>query len=119
MPDVSGDRLMWAVLACGVIVLVTEPLTIALLRRLAVLDMPGGRSSHSVPTPRGGGAPIAVGLVVAALIAPGGGRTGLAVMVAVGFFGLLGLHDDLRGHPAALRLVLQVGGALVVETLLV
>jgi len=40
--------MMWAVSACGVIVLVAEPLTIALLRRLAVLDMPGGRSSHSV-----------------------------------------------------------------------
>ncbi|MDX6419544.1 MAG: UDP-GlcNAc:undecaprenyl-phosphate/decaprenyl-phosphate GlcNAc-phosphate transferase [Trebonia sp.] len=110
---------MWAVSACGVIVLVAEPLTIALLRRLAVLDMPGGRSSHSVPTPRGGGAPIAVGLVVAALIAPGGGRAGLAFAVAVGFFGLLGLLDDLRGLPVALRLGLQLAGASAVAALLV
>lgn len=111
--------MMWAVSACGVIVLVAEPLTIALLRRLAVLDMPGGRSSHSVPTPRGGGAPIAVGLVVAALIAPGGGRAGLAFAVAVGFFGLLGLLDDLRGLPALLRLGLQLAGASAVAALLV
>jgi len=111
--------MMWAVSACGVIVLVAEPLTIALLRRLAVLDMPGGRSSHSVPTPRGGGAPIALGLVVAALIAPGGGRAGLAFAVAVGFFGLLGLLDDLRGLPAVMRLVLQLAGASAVAALLV
>ncbi|MCW2897145.1 MAG: glycosyl transferase family 4 [Actinomycetia bacterium] len=110
---------MWAVSACGVIVLVAEPLTIALLRRLAVLDMPGGRSSHSVPTPRGGGAPIAVGLVVAALIAPGGARAGLAFAVAVGFFGLLGLLDDLRGLPVVLRLGLQLAGASAVAALLV
>jgi UDP-N-acetylmuramyl pentapeptide phosphotransferase/UDP-N-acetylglucosamine-1-phosphate transferase len=111
--------MMWSVSACGVIVLVAEPLTIALLRRLAVLDMPGGRSSHSVPTPRGGGAPIAVGLVVAALIAPGGGRAGLAFAVAVGFFGLLGLLDDLRGLPVVLRLGLQLAGASAVAALLV
>jgi UDP-GlcNAc:undecaprenyl-phosphate GlcNAc-1-phosphate transferase len=111
--------MMWAVSACGVIVLVAEPLTIALLHRLAVLDMPGGRSSHSVPTPRGGGAPIAVGLVVAALIAPGGARAGLAFAVAVGFFGLLGLLDDLRGLPVALRLGLQLAGASAVAALLV
>jgi UDP-GlcNAc:undecaprenyl-phosphate GlcNAc-1-phosphate transferase len=111
--------MMWAVSACGVIVLVAEPLTIALLRRLAVLDMPGGRSSHSVPTPRGGGAPIAVGLVVAALIAPGGARAGLAFAVAVGFFGLLGLLDDLRGLPVVLRLGLQLAGASAVAALLV
>jgi UDP-N-acetylmuramyl pentapeptide phosphotransferase/UDP-N-acetylglucosamine-1-phosphate transferase len=115
----SGDKMMWAVSACGVIVLVAEPLTIALLRRLAVLDMPGGRSSHSVPTPRGGGAPIAVGLVVAALIAPGGGRAGLAFAVAVGFFGLLGLLDDLRGLPVVVRLGLQLAGASAVAALLV
>jgi UDP-N-acetylmuramyl pentapeptide phosphotransferase/UDP-N-acetylglucosamine-1-phosphate transferase len=111
--------MMWAVSACGVIVLVAEPLTIALLRRLAVLDMPGGRRSHSVPTPRGGGAPIAVGLVVTALITPGGGRAGLAFAVAVGFFGLLGLLDDLRGLPVVLRLVLQLAGASAVAALLV
>ena len=33
----------WAVLACGAIVVVTEPLTIALLRRLMVIDLPEGK----------------------------------------------------------------------------
>jgi len=110
---------VWAVLACGVVVAVAEPPTIALLRRLTVLDLPGGRSSHSVPTPRGGGAPIAVGLLVAAVLAPGGGTAGLAFAVAVGFFGLLGLLDDLRGLPAIFRLVLQAAGSAAAAALLV
>jgi UDP-GlcNAc:undecaprenyl-phosphate/decaprenyl-phosphate GlcNAc-1-phosphate transferase len=118
MPNVTGDRVVWAVVACGVIVAVAEPPTVALLRRHAVLDLPGGRSSHSVPTPRGGGAPIAVGLLVAAVIAPGAGDTGLAFALAVGYFGLLGLVDDLRGLSATSRLALQAAGAAGVATLL-
>jgi UDP-GlcNAc:undecaprenyl-phosphate GlcNAc-1-phosphate transferase len=116
---VIGDGVVRAGLACGVIVAVAEPPTIALLRRLTVLDLPGERSSHSVPTPRGGGAPIAVGVLGGGSRAPGAGAAGLAFAVAVGFFGLLGLLDDLRGLPAISRLVLQAAGAACVATLLV
>jgi UDP-GlcNAc:undecaprenyl-phosphate GlcNAc-1-phosphate transferase len=119
LTHVIGDGVVRAGLACCVIVAVAEPPTIALLRRLTVLDLPGERSSHTVPTPRGGGAPIAVGLLVAASLAPGTGDGGLAFAVAVGFFGLLGLLDDLRGLPAISRLVLQAAGAAWVATLLV
>jgi UDP-N-acetylmuramyl pentapeptide phosphotransferase/UDP-N-acetylglucosamine-1-phosphate transferase len=115
--------MIWPVLACGAIVLAAEPLTIALLRRLAVIDVPGGRSSHSVPTPRGGGAPVALGLVAATLTAAGGGPWSmparLALVAAVVFFGLLGLLDDLRGLPALTRLGLQGAGATAVAVLLV
>jgi UDP-GlcNAc:undecaprenyl-phosphate GlcNAc-1-phosphate transferase len=116
---VLGDRVVWAVSACGGIVLVTEPLTIALLRRLAVIDVPDGRSSHSVPTPRGGGAPIAVGLLVAAGLTPAASRDEVVAFVTgVGFFGLVGLLDDLRGLPPVLRLGLQAGGGAAVAVLL-
>ena len=117
-PDVSGDgscgRSRRAAGWCSP----PSRLTIALLRRLAVLDMPGGRSSHSVPTPRGGGAPIAVGLIAAVLIAPGAGDARPALAAAIGFFGLLGLLDDLRGLPALSRLLLQAAGAAVVAAVL-
>jgi UDP-N-acetylmuramyl pentapeptide phosphotransferase/UDP-N-acetylglucosamine-1-phosphate transferase len=120
----------WAVLACGAIVVVTEPLTIALLRRLMVIDLPGHRSSHSVPTPRGGGAPIALGLLVATVLAtalgsrqlphavPGASGEALAFGFAVAFFGVLGLIDDLRGLPASGRLVLQAAGSAFVAGML-
>ena len=119
LAHVIGDGVVRAGLACGVIVAVAEPPTIALLRRLTVLDLPGERSSHSVPTPRGGGAPIAVGLLVAASLAPGAGDAGLAFAVAVSFFGLLGLADDLRGLSALSRLAVAAAGAAGVATLLV
>ena len=115
----GGGRVLEAVLACGAIVAATEPLTIALLRRHAVMDVPGRRSSHTVATPRGGGAPIALGLVAAALIAPASGPARLATVAAVGFFGLLGMLDDLRGLPAVTRLALQFAGSAMVAALLV
>src|ERR1700728_201096 len=121
MPNVTGDMAVWAVLACGAIVLAAEPPTIALLRRRRVLDVPVERSSHSVPTPRGGGAPIALGLLVAASVAVASGdvASGLAFGLAVSLFGVLGLVDDLRGLPAVARLAVQAAGAAVVATLLV
>jgi UDP-GlcNAc:undecaprenyl-phosphate/decaprenyl-phosphate GlcNAc-1-phosphate transferase len=120
MPTVTADRVVWAVLACGAIVLAAEPPTIALLRRRRVLDIPMERSSHAVPTPRGGGAAIALGLLVAAAIAVASGVVveGLALGLAVGFFGLLGLVDDLRGLSVLSRLVLQASGAAWVATLI-
>jgi UDP-GlcNAc:undecaprenyl-phosphate GlcNAc-1-phosphate transferase len=113
----SGDKGVLAALVCGAIVVVAEPVTIALLRRMAVMDVPGGRSSHTRPTPRGGGAPIALGLVVAVVLADG--RAGIPFAAAVAFFGALGLLDDLRSLPALGRLASQLGGGAVVAALLV
>ena len=58
---------LFAVAACGAVVAVAEAVTIPLLRRAAIIDAPGHRSSHTVPTPCGGGIPIAAGLLVAAV----------------------------------------------------
>jgi UDP-GlcNAc:undecaprenyl-phosphate/decaprenyl-phosphate GlcNAc-1-phosphate transferase len=113
----SGDKGVIAALACGGIVLVTEPVLIPLLRRLAVIDVPGARSSHTRPTPRGGGAPIALGLLAAATLAWVAGV--VPFLFAVAFFGALGLLDDLRGLPALGRLAAQVAGSAVVAALLV
>src|ERR1700761_7447414 len=97
--------------------MVSEPLAIQLLHKLAVMDVPGPRSSHSRPTPRGGGAPIAVGLLVAAAIA--GGAEARPFLIAVAFFGTIGMLDDFRGLPALLRLALQLAGSAAVAGLLV
>jgi UDP-GlcNAc:undecaprenyl-phosphate/decaprenyl-phosphate GlcNAc-1-phosphate transferase len=104
--DVSKD--LTSVLAgviCAAFVTAVEPLLIPLLRRAAV-DVPNVRSSHSVPTPRGGGAPIAVGLVLAALLLV---HTAVAVTFAstVAAFAAMGFAEDLAGLPARLRLLLQ------------
>ena len=102
---------------CSVVVLAGEPAVIRLLRRAAVIDTPNGRSSHSVPTPRGGGAPIAAVLAVSSLVAFG--ASALPFVMAVGAFAVVGLADDLRGLRASTRLVLQAGISCVVAVLLV
>lgn len=106
---------MLAAVTCGVFVTVAEPVAIPLLRRAAV-DVPNGRSSHSVPTPRGGGAPIAIGLVGAALLIHGTVAVTFAVAVAV--FATIGLADDLGGLPAGRRLLLQGLASLTVAAVL-
>ena len=94
---------MVAAVSCGAFVAVAEPLTIALLHRVAAIDVPGLRSSHTVATPRGGGAPIAVGLVAVALVI--GGPVAAAFAIAVAAFAAIGLADDLVGLSVSRRLV--------------
>ena len=92
-----------------------EPVLIPLLRRTAV-DVPNGRSSHSVPTPRGGGAPIAVGLVVAALLIHG--TTAVMFAIAVAAFAAIGFADDLGSLPARRRLAMQGLASLAIAVVL-
>ena len=78
------------------------------LRRYALarslMDIPNARSSHSVPTPRGGGVAIVLSFLLAlALVATTGSLdwpTSLALLGAGGFVALVGFLDD-HGHIAA------------------
>lgn len=90
-----------------------------LLLRHAVLDHPNDRSSHSVPTPRGGGIAILVivlpvwvwlGLSVPASLA-GPAITGWGVAAGALFLALVSWVDDLRGLGPAVRLVAQLAAA--------
>jgi len=78
-------------------------------QRLGVVQSPNARSSHSVPTPSGGGVGIVAGgtiaMAVAALAAPSPyGIVGLiaVVVAAIGFF------DDRRPIAARYRLPMQL-----------
>jgi UDP-GlcNAc:undecaprenyl-phosphate GlcNAc-1-phosphate transferase len=104
-----------AALSAG-FVAAAEPVTIPLLRRIAAIDTPNLRSSHTVPTPRGGGAPIAAGLILAAAIIPAPAAVIFAAAVAA--FAALGLADDLAGLPAGRRLALQAAAGLAAGWLL-
>jgi UDP-N-acetylmuramyl pentapeptide phosphotransferase/UDP-N-acetylglucosamine-1-phosphate transferase len=92
-------------------------LLMPLLQRYA-LARPNARSSHSIPTPQGGG--IAVVVIVAAVIvvqalqANAGGRAAwmFAVLAAMTVLALAGAVDDIRPLPVLPRLVLQVGAAM-------
>jgi UDP-GlcNAc:undecaprenyl-phosphate/decaprenyl-phosphate GlcNAc-1-phosphate transferase len=115
MPGEFTD--LYAVSACGAVVAAAEAVTIPLLRWAAVIDVPGHRSSHTVPTPRGGGVPIAAGLLVAAGLI--GGVIAAVFAFAVAAFGLLGFAEDLRGLTAGRRLILQAAGGVLVAVVLV
>jgi UDP-GlcNAc:undecaprenyl-phosphate/decaprenyl-phosphate GlcNAc-1-phosphate transferase len=115
---VPGDlTTVLAAVICAAIVTAAEPVLIPLLRRAAV-DIPNMRSSHSVPTPRGGGAPIAVGLVAAVLILAHG-TVAVTFAVAVAAFAAIGFADDLASLPAVRRLAMQGLASLAIAAVLV
>ncbi len=107
---------MLAAVICAAFVTAAEPVLIPLLRRAAV-DIPNGRSSHTVPTPRGGGAPVAVGVAAAALLIHG--TVAVMFAMAVAAFAAIGFADDLAGLPAGRRLAMQGLASLAVAGVLV
>lgn len=99
--------------AAAVTALLGRPV-IRLLERRAVVDVPVARSSHAVPTPRGGGVAPAVGASVGGLLAIGAGVGSIATIVGMALaFGLLGLREDVCGVPTFRRLGTQVVLAVV------
>lgn len=99
---------------------VLTPLVIVALRRRGILDHPNARSSHDVPTVRGGGIAFALACIVGTLASDANiGRVGTGVLVAASALGLVGLLEDLRGIPAGPRFGLQIlSGALALVWLL-
>jgi UDP-N-acetylmuramyl pentapeptide phosphotransferase/UDP-N-acetylglucosamine-1-phosphate transferase len=84
-------------------------LLILALRRWAVLDQPNDRSSHTIPTPRGGG--VAVVAVIAILwgwraFETGDVWLGVVLAAAVGL-AVVSWIDDLRSLPPLTRLAAQ------------
>ena len=82
---------------------------IGYLTKKAILDHPVGRSSHSTPTPRGGGLAVSAAVLAAwiaiHLIAPVAGTVfliGAAILLAV-----VSWRDDVQSLSAGLRLGIQ------------
>lgn len=94
---------VWVILAAGLSLGLT-----AGLRKYAVskslMDIPNGRSSHSVPTPRGGGVSIVVTFLLALTLLAAAQQitlSSLAVLAgAGGLIAIIGFMDD-HGHIAA------------------
>ena len=94
-----------------------------MVRRFALegklIDYPNDRSSHTVPTPRGGGlgilVAIATGMVVAGAAQAIPLWTGVTLFAGMSVLGMIGWVDDARGVPPLIRLVLHliVGGLTV------
>ena len=86
---------------------------------VAVLDVPGHRSAHSRPTPKGGGvgvmAAFLLGLPLAQWLQAGAqGRASLCLLGAAGCMAVFSWLDDLRQFPPISKLLVQVAAALLV-----
>lgn len=77
----------------------------------AVLDLPSERSSHTTPTPRGGGLAIAAVVLAGIVTAAAGGwvrfEVALALVPSGAAMAFLGWLDDRRSLPAAARLLVH------------
>ncbi|MDT3446479.1 MULTISPECIES: glycosyl transferase [unclassified Pseudofrankia] len=109
--------------AACVVTLAATPLVIAYMRRLSVLDIAGERSLHTVPTPRGGGAAVVLGMfsgVLTTVLTSGRASAPdlLPMTLAITIFGLIGLAEDVAsdigGISPTRRLALQGAGAAAV-----
>lgn len=94
----------------------TAGITAAVLPALRqwLLDHPNGRSSHTSPTPRGGGLAVLGGIVLALSGSAATGRNApVEVILPALFLGAVGLVDDLKSVSGLVRLVFQFGAATV------
>lgn len=108
--DLMSQALLFAVVAAAVFGGTAALLPI--LRNRAILDHPNERSSHQIPTPKGGGIAV-IGVILLAWI-------GVGLVLSSGPFfvwvlpgaalalGVLSWIDDLRGLPPSLRLLAQI-----------
>jgi UDP-N-acetylmuramyl pentapeptide phosphotransferase/UDP-N-acetylglucosamine-1-phosphate transferase len=81
--------------------------------RLGTMDVPNERSSHTAPTPRGGGAAFVVITATAAAwvaVDSGSGQFGAYVVTALVIAGI-SLVDDFRSLPAMVRLAVHISAA--------
>jgi Fuc2NAc and GlcNAc transferase len=89
------------------------------MRRVAVtrsvLDIPNERSSHSTPTPRGGGVAVVVVVLTAILAGAAGGwirgTIAVALMPAGAAVALVSWLDDRRGLPPSVRFLVHLAAA--------
>jgi len=82
--------------------------------RRGVLDIPGHRSSHDLPTPRGAGIGIALASALAIALWAPSGTARQAVLLGLLIVALVGLIDDLRPLRASWKFLGQTLAALPV-----
>ncbi len=82
----------------------------------SVLDVPNQRSSHTVPTPRGGGLAIVAVVLAGTLLACAAGALSAAQALALGGGGAMvagiGWLDDHRPIPAAWRFAVHIAASV-------
>lgn len=78
--------------------------------RFGLLDLPNDRSSHSLPTPRGGGIGILLAFAVSSFLV----KLPLLIWLPSGFLALVSFFDDKLDLTPKVRLIFQFAAAVVV-----
>jgi UDP-N-acetylmuramyl pentapeptide phosphotransferase/UDP-N-acetylglucosamine-1-phosphate transferase len=113
---------LWTLLTAFALSAAGGGLALLYTRRAGLIDIPNSRSSHSVPTPRGGGIAI-VGTVLAVALhelQPLATRSlflFLSIMAAIGALTLLGWLDDHGSIRVPIRLGVHVTCGVIVALL--
>jgi len=105
--------LLLGVLAAFVVALLVTPLMKKIGLKLGAVDKPNERKVHSRVITRIGGFAIYAGFVVPTLFTQLPDRQVLGLVVAGTLIVMVGLFDDLRGMSAKVKLLGQIGAALV------
>jgi UDP-GlcNAc:undecaprenyl-phosphate GlcNAc-1-phosphate transferase len=110
---------LWGFLVAGVISFVMAPLAARLARSIGAIDMPRERGLSDGPTPRLGGLAILAGVAAAGLLfLPLFGDTPVdeqtrGIVLGALTIALVGTADDIWDLPAPVKLLGQVGAALI------
>lgn len=121
----SIEQVLWPGMALAVFVAsaILVDVMILLATRWHILDLPSRRSAHSLPTARAGGVPmVLVGSLSCLAICYRWPATTVPVILGLILpsvaIAVVGFVDDIRPLRATLRLVVQIGVALVMVAVL-
>ena len=83
-------------------------------RRSGMVDHPGDRHSHTVATPRGGGAGLVLALIIASFFLPGSGGEfwTKCILPCVAVLAIMGWRDDHAALSARFRILVQLAASI-------
>jgi UDP-GlcNAc:undecaprenyl-phosphate/decaprenyl-phosphate GlcNAc-1-phosphate transferase len=111
MPSTSDA--VFAFLVAAAIAWLLVPLTERLAWRIGAIDYPNERSLHDHPTPKLSGAAILVGVLVAgAIFLPDNGES-RSILGGAAVIAVVGVVDDVYDLSAPVKLLGQIGAALI------
>jgi len=122
-PRMGSHAEVTVFLGCLVVSLVLTAVVRWHALRAGVLDVPNARSSHTQPTPRGGGLAIVASVCLAVAYLWGidgtvGAELGIAVLGGGGLVAAVGYLDDRMGLSAAVRFGAHLLAAIMAMSLL-
>lgn len=126
MPDLTRTFYWLILLACSYIASFLATRSVLHIWGKRLLDVPNDRSSHSTPTPRGGGIGFLIAFAISGVILAGVNAIAaeqILITATLGTLGaialillplaIVGLMDDRQNVPAKVRYAVQLGVGLV------